>query len=418
LQKVIGWFSVKSFTKTTKSLNQIADELGVAAILSGTIRKQKGKVHINADLIEVSTNKRLWGDDFEYNSEDILSIQSKVSGEIIYSLKVNLTPEEKKNLKKNYTDNPEAYKLYRKGLFFWNKNNGVYFDSAVLYYKRALEIDPEYALAYSGLANRYIFYKLPSQREGIPIARMYATKALALDSSLSEAITTLGFIEANFDYDWTKAKISLEKALKLDPNNSEAHLFYGNVLQYSGESTERGIKEVKRALELDPLNTRYNWILGRNYYLAHQYDLAYEQLKRTLILDPDHLYSKETLILVYLEKKKLTQAFELIKQLPKTTYVSASEQIYYLCYGYAASGDTTLAKSTLDKILKDHSGLRPLFLAYAYIALENYNEALNMLELAYNTRDIQLFWVKVDPILDPIRNESRFKELLNKMNLD
>ena len=418
MQKVIAWFSVRSFKKTTKSLKQIADELGVAAILSGTMEKHDGKVHIIAELIEVNTNKRLWGDDFEYDDKDILSIQSKVAGEIISALKVKLTPEEKKNLTKNYTDNPEAYKLYRKGLFFWNKNNGAYFDSAELYYKKALDIDPEYALAYSGLANRYIFFKLPSQLEGIPIAKMYTTKALSLDSNLSEAITTLGFIQSNFDYDWTKSKVTLEKALKLNPNNAEAHLFYGNILQYSGESTEQGIQEVKRALELDPLNTRFNWILGRNYYLARKYDLADEQLKKTLNLYPDHDYTKETLILLSLEKKKFTEAFGLIKQLPEISRTTGPDQIYYQCYGYAVSGDTTRAKSLLKKILKEYPEQKPLLIAYDYIALKNYDEALNMLDLAYKTRDIQLYWIKIDPILDPVRNDPRFKALLVKMHLE
>ncbi len=417
LQKVIAWLSVRSFKNTTKSLKQIADELGVAAILSGTIQKHEGKVHIIAELVEVSTNKRLWGNDFEYDSKDILSIQSKVAGEIISALRVKLTPEEKKNLTKNYTDNPEAYKLYRKGLFFWNKNNGAYFDSAELYYKKALDIDPEYALAYSGLANRYIFFKLPSQLEGIPIAKMYTAKALSLDSNLSEAITTLGFIQSNFDYDWVKSKATLEKALKLNPNNAEAHLFYGNLLQYSGESTERGIQEVKRALELDPLNTRFNWILGRNYYLARKYDLAGEQLEKTLNIYPDHLYTKGTLVLLYLEERKFAAAFELIKQLPQNFSNGGEDQNQNLCYAYAASGDTAHAKSLLQKIEK-YPDPNNLMLAYIYIALKNYDEALTMLESAYKSRNIQLYWIKIDPGLDPVRNEPRFKALLAKMHLD
>jgi TolB-like protein len=338
LQKVIGWFSVRSFKKTTKSLKQIADELGVAAILSGTIEKHEGKVHIIAELVEVSTNKRLWGDDFEYDSKDILSVQSKLVGEIISALKVNLTSEEKRVLIKNYTDNPEAYKLYRKGLYFWNQNNGAYFDSAKLYFKKALDIDPDYALAYSGLANCYIFYKLPSQLEGIPIARAYAEKALSLDSNLTEATTTLGFIQSDFDYDWATSKVTLQKAIRVNQNYPEAHLFYGNLLQYTGENTERGIEEVKRALELDPLAARFNWILGRNYFLARKYDLAEEQLKKTLNLYPDHLYSKETLSLLYLEKKKFAEAFGLIRQFPEISYTNGPEQIYYLCYAYAVAG--------------------------------------------------------------------------------
>ena len=418
LQKVIGWFSVRSFKKTRKSLKQIADELGVTAILSGTIEKHEGKLHIIAELVEVSTNKRLWGDDFEYDSKDILSVQSKLVGEIISTLKVNLTSEEKRVLIKNYTDNPEAYKSYRKGLYFWNQNNGAYFDSAKLYYKKALDIDPDYALAYSGLAYCYIFYKLPSQLEGIPIARTYAEKALSLDSNLTEATTTLGFIQSDFDYDWAKSKVTLQKAIRLNQNYPEAHLFYGNLLQYTGENTEQGIQEVKRALELDPLAARFNWILGRNYFLARKYDLAEEQLKKTLSLYPDHLYSKETLSLLYLEKKKFAEAFGLIRQFPEISYTNGPEKIYYLCYAYAVAGDTARAKSTLERILRESPARNTLMMAYIYLYLKNYNEALNWLEQAYKTRDIRLYWIKVDPVLDPVRNELRFKNLLAKMHLE
>lgn len=181
LKKVIGWFSVKGFKKTTKSLDEIADELGVAAILSGTLEPEGKKTRITVELIEASTRKRIWGDDFEYDSTDILTIQSKVAGQIVNALKGNITPEEQKELSRQYTPNPEAYKLYRKGLFLLNKGIQAGSDSAEIYFNRALDIDPDYALAYAGLANCYIFgghsHTISSQLEGIPVAKAYILKS-------------------------------------------------------------------------------------------------------------------------------------------------------------------------------------------------------------------------------------------------
>jgi TolB-like protein len=417
LKRVIGWFSVKQFKKTTKPLEEIANELGVAAILSGSLQVKGEKTRIIVELVEVGTKKRLWGDDFEFYSKDILNAQSKVPEEIVNALKASVTPEEKRELTKQYAENPEAYRLYRKGLYFWNKNNQPGFDSAEKYYNNAIEIDPDYAAAFSGLANCYILSRKLSQLESIPIAKMYAEHALSLDSTLSEAWATLGLIQSYFDYDWVKSKTTLEKAIQLNSNNADAHLFYGNLLQYTSESAELGIKEVKRALELDPLNTRYNWVLARNYYFDRQYDLAYKQVSKTLILDPNYAMAKETLVFLYVEKKMYPQAFKVISQMPNIPVSNLSYQELFLCYYFAASGDSSHAKSQLQTALVNAKFPHNLFFAYTYIALKNYSEALTFLEKAYEKREILLYWVKVDPILDPIRNEPRFKILMKKMHL-
>jgi adenylate cyclase len=418
LKKVIGWFSVKGFKKTTKPLNEIANELDVAAVLSGTIQTHGNKTRIVAELIEVATKKRLWGDDFEYDSTDILTIQSKVAGQIVSALKASITPQEEKEVTRQNTANPEAYKLYRKGISIWNKGTQSDFDSAELYYKRALDIDPDYALAYTGLANCYIFsHKISSQLEGIPVAKAYTLKALSLDSNLSEALTTLGWIQGIFDYDWVQSKITLQKAIRLNPNYPEAHLFYGNLLQYTGENTEQGITEVKKALESDPLNPRFNWVLGRNYYLSKQNELALEQLKKTFLLNPGFIVARQTLIQVYLQMKMYTKAFEEIKLLPKIPTANYAYQDPLLCYAYALSGDTVRSKSELEIALKKSPPPHNVVFSYTYIALKKYDEAITFLEKAYQEREIELYWVKVDPDLDPLRNEPRFKALLKKMNL-
>jgi adenylate cyclase len=416
IKKVIGWFSVKKFKNSTKSLDDIAKELDVAAIVRGSLQTLGEKTRIFVELIDANTKKRLWGDEREYERKDFLTVHSKLSREIANALQANITVQEKKELSRQNTDNPEAYKLYSKGLYFWNKAWQTYFDSAEFYFKQATSIDPDYALAYAGLANCYIFSnKVSSQLEGMAVAKVYLAKALALDSNLCEAVTTKGFIQSIFEYDWSDSKITLEKAIALNPKYADAHFYYGNLLQYTGQNTQLGIAEIKRALELDPLNPRFNWVLGRNYFLAGEDDLAMEQLRKTLILEPNYENAKGTLTLLYLKLKMYSQAFELIKQLSKNPTTNHWHQTTFLCYALALSGDTLRAKSILDTATITITSHLPF--SYSYIALHRYDEAINLLEKAYQQREIGLYWVKIDPELDPIRNEPRFKALLEKMHL-
>ncbi len=417
LQKVIGWFSVRSFKKTTKTLKQIADELGVAAILRATMEKHEGKTYIIAELTEVSTNKQLWGDKFEYESNDILSIQSNVVGKIVTALKSNVTPEEKRNLSKHYTENVEAYKFYLRGRNFWNKRTRESFDSAEVYYKKAIDLDPEYALAYSGLADCYALNnKGLSSAEALPIAKAYLAKALSLDSNLAEVWTTVGFIQSHFEYDWIGGKKILEKAIHLSPNYPTAHLYYGNVLIFNGDK-QQGIKEVKKALELDPLSISINWSLADRYFQIREYDLSITQFQKTISLSPDYIEAKERLSLNFLQKKLYSQAIDVITKLP----ITVPERGLLLSYAYAIAGDKLRAKTELDKTLGEVSNPPPSFnhyLTQAYIGLENYNKALTLLEEGYEKRIIFMVGTKVSQLYDPLRNEPRFKALLKKMNLD
>jgi len=288
----------------------------VAAILTGTIQKQASKTHIIAELIEVGTNKRLWGDDFFYEDKDILSIQSKVSSEIVTALNANISAEDRKKLVENYTENIDAYKLYRKGRFFWDKRNKENYDSAEANYKRAIDLDPDYALAYAGLADCYTFnQKGLSQLEAVPIAEMYATKALQLDSTLVEAQTTLAFVQSHFNFDWQGAKVKFEKIIKNNPNYPIAHLYLGNVLLFTGHIDE-GLAETKRALSLDPLSSAINHVLGRNYFFARKYDSAIQQLQKSITLNPNFFQSYAHLGNTYLQKKMYGRSQEAFARLP------------------------------------------------------------------------------------------------------
>ena len=421
LQKVIGWFSVRSFKKTTKSLKQIADELGVTAILSGTMQKQNGMTHIITELIEVSTNKRLWGDDFEYESKDILSIQSKIAREIVTALKANVTPEEKKNLSKHYTENVTAYKFYLRGRNFWNAAGPENIDSAEANYNRAIQLEPDYALAYAGLADCHIFnFKGLSQLDEVPIAKIYAARALSLDSTLSEALSTIGFIQQNFEYKWTESRKNLEKAVDLDPNNSAAHMYYGLVLMHSTPDKEAALREMKKAVDLDPFSYLTNWMLSRNYYFAGKYDLAIDQFKKMESFTPKAQQSVPvfSLGLIYLKQHLYPLAKETFDQLPEGNGAQHDNNQVMQSYGYAVMGDKAKAIRLLEETLKKFPNISHYRNSQVYVALGNFDEAMNQLELGYANREVHMFWIKVDPEFDPIRNDPRFKALLKKMNLE
>jgi len=419
LKKVTGWFSVRSFRATTRTLKQIADELGVAAILKGTMQKHEGKTRIIAELIEVSTNKRLWGFDFEYESKDMASIQSNVAGEIVTYLKADVTPAEKINLSKHQTENVDAYKFYLKGRGYWNMTR---LDSARANYSKAIQLDPNYALAYAGLADTYAIGRSPL--DDVPIAKFYAAKALSLDSTLSEALTTMGFIQQIFDYDWLNAKKNLRTAVNLDPNNYAAHMYYGLVLMHSTPDKEQALREFKKAVDLNPLSSYANWLLSRNYYFAGKYDLAIDQLKKTVLIQPKTLPSTQrytyvwSLGLVYLKKHDYSQAKDYFDQLPEGDAIQLDNYQVMQSYGYAVMGEKAKAITLLEKTLKKYPNLDHYRNSQVYVALGNFDEAMNQLELGYTYRETHMFWIKVDPEFDPIRNDPRFKALLKKMNLE
>lgn len=418
LQKVIAWFSVKGFKKTAKTLKQIATELDVAAILTGTIQKQGDKVHVIAELIDANTSKRLWGENYDYDSKDFLLIQTNVASEIVKALRANLTAQDKMSLSKRYTENVEAYKYYRKGRTFWDQRSKESYDSAESYYKKAIGSDPDYALAYAGLADCYTYsQKRLSQREAIPIAKKYAEKALSIDSNLTEALTTIAFIQSHFDYDWQGAKAAFEKIIADNPNYPIAHLYYGNVLLFSGDK-EAGLRETKKALSLDPLSSVNNMVLGRNFYLAREYDSALTQIQEAINLNPNFMSSYMTLGEILQKKRLYSKAFEAFSKLPAKTFDQGINGFVFLSNAHALAGDTTTAMNLFKKISTEERLKTPYFLSYFYLGIGDYDQALSQLEYAYQIHDLGMVQLKVDPLLDPIRNEQRFKALIRKMNFE
>jgi TolB-like protein/Tfp pilus assembly protein PilF len=407
--------SVKMYKGTKLSISEIGKQLGVTHILEGSVRKSANKVRITVKLINASTGKQIWSEDYDYHQlNDIFPVQTDVSIKVTEVLKLKLTAREKESLSKRYTDNIQAYKLYRRGRAFWDKRTSISYDSAESCYKRAIDLDPDYALAYAGLADCYTFPIRPkiNSPEIIPLAKAYTEKALSLDSLLCESWTTLGFIQSHYGYEWEKSKPIFEKAIRLNPNYATAHLYYGNVLFSLGD-TNKGVEETKQALALDPLSSTINWALGRNYYLDAKFDLAAAQFRKNLKLDSNYLVAKVYLGLSLMQQKKFSQAIEILNELPKGNSFSFTKEAL-LCYFHAQTGNTKRAREELKLCLSEGN---PYWLAIDYIALKDFDLAMNQLQKCFDARRIELMHLKVNPAFDPIRQDPRFNALLKKLNL-
>jgi TolB-like protein/Tfp pilus assembly protein PilF len=414
--KVISRQSSMKYKDSKLSMPEIAAVLGVANILEGSVRRSGDKVRITAQLIDGKTDKHIWSEDYDYRDlKDIFAMQTDVSMQIASKLKAKLTGLEKGGLSKTSTANIQAYKYYLKGRHYWDKRSKESYDSAEANYKRAIDLDPEYALAYSGLADCYTYnQKNIAQVEAIPIARAYAAKALTLDNTLSEAMTTLAFIQSHFDYDWEGSKKVFERVIRDNPNYPIAHLYYGNVLLFTGNNAQ-GLEETKKALQLDPLSSVVNMVLGRNYYYAKEYDLAIQQLQKTLTLNPNFKSAYITLGLARLKRKLYPQAISAFSKLPSGLF-DFSNGTLYLSYGYAIAGRAEEAKKTLEKVSQKDRDLAPYNMALVDISRGDFKSALTDLTTAFNSHAIQMMVLSVDPALDPIRGEPEFKALMKKMN--
>jgi len=376
-------------------------------------------VRVTVQLIDAIPDDHMWANDYDFQDlKDIFSLQTNVSTDVARVLKGKLTTQDKASLASNYTVNLEAYRLYKRGRAFWNMRTLESYDSAEYYYKRAIVLDPNYALAYTGLADCYIYgLQGMSNIDEIQVAKGYLNKALALDSGLCEALTTRGFIESHFEHNWTKGRKTLEAAIRQNPNYTQAHLYHGNISIFAARQIEQGLDEVRLALELDPLSVSANWALASRYTALELNDEAIAQYRKTLVIDPRYAPAMTWLAFTLIRSKRYEEALNELKVVPKTFEV---ERNILVAYAHSEMGDKERAKSDLARILSGGVKIdkENVILAYLYMSLNDYDAAIAQLELAYDYRSPNLLRIKVAPSLDPLRNMPGFKAILTKMNLE
>jgi adenylate cyclase len=416
--RVISRTSVMKFKgEHREQLPEIAKMLDVDAVVEGSVLRVGEKVRITAQLIDAPADKHLWANSYERDARDVLAVQDEIASAIAREVDVQLTPDERVRLTQARPVNPEAHEAYLKGRYFYSEPSEERVNKAIAQYEQAIKLDPNFAPAYTGLADAYNFgvgfYFPPSV---IPKAKAAVEKALQLDDSSAEAHTSMGMFKYCFAYDWTGAESELRRAIALNPSYPEAHHQYGYVLLNLGRGDD-ALVEFKRASELDPLSP---WLASDvSWPLIYQgkYEAAKHQCRKALDLDPN--FSTACIWLADLQAGKFREAI-LEMEKARLQESSAPFDVASLGYCYGASGDRTRAKAMLEKLnqMAARQYVSPVAEAQIYIGLGDRQRALDRLEQDYQTRGSMLYFLKLSHVYDPLRSEPRFIALLKKVHLD
>jgi len=400
---------------------QVGRDLGVKAVLSGRVLQRGDTVNIQAELTDVSRLSQLWGEQYNRKLSDVMHVQEEIAMAISENLRIELSGADMERLTKRYTENTEAYEAYLKGRYWWNKRTEEGFTRAIEYFRQAIDLDPTYALAYAGLADSYSIpeaYGFTSPQEAYPRAKAAILKALALDDTLAEAHSSLGWLKFGYEFDWTSAENELRRAIELSPNYATAHHWYGVLLWTTGRLDE-GLAEMKRAQQLDPFSVIISDMVGQILSDSQKYDLAIEQYKKTIELDPNWPGAYGDLGIAYVRKNMYAEA---IAELEKQVRLSqgGSYELADLGYAFALVGRRAEALKILDQIdaMAKQRYVPALPRAMIYIGLGDKDQAIRWLENAYDERSSQITWLKVDPTWDPLRGDPRFQDLLRRMGLE
>jgi DNA-binding winged helix-turn-helix (wHTH) protein/Tfp pilus assembly protein PilF len=374
---------------------------------------------IRAELVEIPTGWQLWGEQYQTQVSDILQLTDEVSTYISAKLQLKLTEEEKKRLSKYYTQNPEAYRAYLKGLHYRNKRTGEGYERAIESFEQAIKLDPGYALAYAALADAFVcfdFYGILPPWETSLKARTAAINALLIDDTLAEAHTSLACVKMMYERDWSNAEREFKRAIELDPNNAPAHNWYSHFLMAMGR-IEESFAENQLALKLDPLDDSVNQYMGWHHIHARQFDRAIGQLEKTLANNPDFFLARVTLGMAYEQKGEVAKAIEEFKkayELEKNGIV-----LGFLGHAYARDGNIAEAQNKLEELkeLAKRTYVPPFTIGLIYSALGQNTQAFEWFEKAYAAQNEWLTWWKVSPLVDSLRSDPRFQDLLIRLNL-
>ncbi len=417
--KVISRTSTQHFKSSPDNLPQIAQQLGVANILEGSVQKVNDQVRVNVQLINALTDTHLWADTYDRKLTDIFAVESEIAKTIAETLQAKLTGSEKSLIAKTPTVNNEAHELYLKGRFFWNKRTAADLRKSIEYFNQAIEKDPGYAQAYAALAQAWKL--LPAFNGGapqdcFPQAEAAARKALALDDTLSNAHAALASLKGLNGFDYPGAISEYERTLQLNPNDATALQWFANDTLANIGQTERELAELKRAVELDPLSLVINSNLGVAYIHAGRLDEAIAQLRKTVELDGAFYYARYNLAQALELKGAIAEA---TAEYQKTISISDDPvPLGMLGRLYAMHGRKDDAQQILQQLRqrREERYTSAYSLALVYLGLGDRNEALNWLEQGYREHDgFNIGPIRVDPLLAPLHGDPRFEALAEKI---
>jgi serine/threonine-protein kinase len=409
---------------TSRDVRSIGASLGVSAILEGTVRKADRRLRVTAQLTNVADGRLLWSERYDREIEDVFALQDEIAGTIVQTLRHTLLGDLGELVPRRYTENVAAHNLYLKGRYYWNQRTKEGIAQAIHCFEQAIAEDPEYALAYSGLADCHaiqVDYRGIPAAEGMQRAKEEARRALALDETLAEAHTSLAWVTFIYDWDWAGAEKAFRRAIELNPRYATARQWHAWLLTALGR-TEHALAEGRSALELDPASVTVRRSMGWLYYYARRYDAAAEHLRRALAMDPTSSENHRVLGLVHTQRGALDEAETALRQAlaPHRGERESAYALAALGYLQARRGDRAAAEERLREL--EHRAreeyVSPVALVTILVELDRADPALDWLERAYEERRGWLAYLTVEPVLDPLRGNPRFAALVRKMRLD
>jgi TolB-like protein/DNA-binding winged helix-turn-helix (wHTH) protein len=418
---VIARTSVMHYKHTTEQVDQIGRELGVQYVLEGSLRREVDRVRITAQLVQMKDQTHIWSRQYDRELKSLLALQGEIAQETADEIQLTLGSRHKlwaTDRKLASATSYQAYDLYLKGRYFWNKRTKDGFHQAADYFQQSIVNDPNYARAYAGLADTFALmssWSFVPQTEAIPKARAAALRALQLDDSLAEAHTSLALIAENYDYDWQTAEKEYRRAIQLDPQYATAHQWYAECLSFQGRFTE-ALEESERARQLDPLSLIIATDHAVILYFARQYDRAIEQFRAVLAMEPN-FGRAHMVVYPYVEKGMFPEALAETAEWRRSDGSPASEvkAYVYARWGKQQQAERGLAQSKLESL--HQPGVLTFVVMEAYVATGKKNQALAMLEKSYREHSSLVTTLKVEPALDPLRGEPGFQELLRHIGL-
>lgn len=415
--RVLACSTVLRFAKKNVDPQAVGLQLNIRAVMMIRVMKLEEKLIIRSELVKVADGSQLWGEQYNRNPSDILAIQDEIAKAISESLRFKLSRQDQIRLTTHPTANTEAYNLYLRGRYFWNKYNKEWVLKAIDLFNQAIEIDSHYALAYCGMADAY--FRLSNvhfaPREVLPKAKEAALKAVEIDDNLAEAHSSLALVCVYYDHDWERAEREFRTALKLDPNLISAHQRYGSYLTFMGRF-EEAIRHYESALEIDPFSLQTNMNLATTYYLRSENERAVNHLTKTLELEPNYMPTHFVLACAYIQQGRLEEAiaeFQFIYKLDQEAYLALG----FMGYAHALAGQRDEAKTLLN-ILQDDSRRKyvsPYSMLMIHLGLGEHDRVFELLEQLYTERNDWMVWLRVSPELRPLRHDPRFKDLLQRV---
>ena len=418
--RVASRTSAMQYKGARQPLRQIAQELGVDAIVEGTVLRDGERVRITAQLIDAQQESHLWAESYNRDLRDVLTLQAEIAEAIAREVQIKIVPQERTRLAQVHPVDSQAYEAYLKGRYYWNRRSGKGVGKAVQFFQQAIVKDPTYAAAYSGLADCLVLlgsWGAVAPADGAGRAKTLALKALALDSSLAEAHTSLAWATAWYDFDFATAEREFERSLELDPRYATGHEFFGWVLAMTGRF-EEGYTEIKRAIRLDPLSSPIRFAMGCAYWSAHRFDEAIAALEKAVELDSESALAHAFLGYISMYTSRYERGIEEMQVGIQLTQ-GASAVVGSLGEVYAAAGKRDEAQRTLERLhqLSTQQYVSSYPVARIYMALGEKEEAFRWLETAYAEHSAMMMLVKVDPRFSELHADPRFQDILRRMNV-